>query len=134
GEKHRPDIALFHEGDSIVLIEFKAPEIKLQYHTSQLINYARIMANFMSDKYKLIYKKYYLYLIGGNYGLLDDTYKKNKLIDGRYFDNGEILDFNSNSKIASYYIELMKYDNLERLVKIKNDFFRKKLLGEDEIN
>jgi len=134
GEKHRPDIALFHEGDSIVLIEFKAPEIKLQYHTSQLINYARIMANFMADKYKLIYKKYYLYLIGGDYGLLDDRFKINKLIDGRYFDNGEILDFNSNSKIASYYIELMKYDNLERLVKVKNDFFRKKLLGEDEVN
>ncbi len=136
GNNKRPDIAIFKDG-SIVLIEFKAPfrvkengskeDIFISDHTRQLEQYADIVYTCLKPQYKEKYKKYYLYLIGKEYGHLPSEFRKNETIDKRFFKYLEISNLNDPKDTASCYYEVMRYNNLQSMVKTRNDFFRKKL-------
>ena len=59
-DKKRPDIAIFNEEGSAIIIEFKAPGVDLQEHINDLIQYSGLLAAKSHGKIK----KFYGYLIG----------------------------------------------------------------------
>jgi hypothetical protein len=56
----RPDIAIFNQEGSAIIIEFKAPGVELQDHILDLVQYARLLAAKSNGKIN----KFYGYLIG----------------------------------------------------------------------
>ncbi len=142
GHSKRPDIALFKDG-SIVLLEFKAAfrtdkqgkhSILLGDHIDQLWKYADIFYSCMTTKSRAKYKKFYLYLIGKDYGhIANGKFLDNETLDGRMFDHISIRNLKDKKDVVQGYYELMLYEHLERSVKIRNDFFRDKLFPKNSI-
>lgn len=82
----------------------------------------------MTTKSREKYKKFYLYLIGKDYGhVANGKFGDNKTLDGRMFDHVSIRNLKDREDTVQGYCELMLYGHLERSVKIRNDFFRDKL-------
>lgn len=115
----RPDIAIFNQEGSAIIIEFKAPGIELQEHTNDLPQYARLLA----AKSKGRINKFYGYLIG-------DTLDENRLAPSftkfasghGYFDTVRIKDFQTGQQYGDLYSEVLFYqdfiDRAEQRLKI----------------
>ena len=75
--QNRPDICLFPEEGKCVIIEFKAPDVDLSEHTSQIPKYAKLIANYSRDEFK--FNQFFGFLIGEKIDLVKletDYWKK----------------------------------------------------------
>jgi len=104
----RPDIALFHQEGSVVIVEFKAPGVSLDEHDNDLIEYATILA--AKSKGKL--KKFYGYLIGDT--INDIRLRNYKPLPGAkgWFDTTDIKEPSTQFSIGQLYSELLYYDDV----------------------
>lgn len=104
----RPDIALFHEEGSVVIVEFKAPGVSLDEHDNDLIEYATLLA----AKSKGRLKKFYGYLIG-------DTINVNRLRDynrlpgaNGFFSTTDVKEPSTQYTVGQLYSELLFYEDI----------------------
>jgi len=127
----RPDVMLFPNEGKCILIEFKAPNVNVSEHLTQLNRYASLINNLSKDKYK--FTTYYGYLIGENIDVDD-------IIDNDSdFISAESLDyiFRPYKRIASkfdkhngaLYTEIIKYSTILERAKKRNEIFIDKLLS-----
>lgn len=104
----RPDIALFHEEGSVVIVEFKAPGVSLDAHVGDLMEYATLLAAKSNGRLK----KFYGYLIG-------DTINPIRLQGytklpgaGGFFSTNNILEPTTQVAIGQLYSELLYYEGV----------------------
>ena len=104
----RPDIALFHEEGSVVIVEFKAPGISIDEHENELFKYATVLAS--KSKGKL--KKFYGYIIGDTInpiGLRD----YNPLPGARgFFTTSNLKEPTTQATIGQLYSEVLYYSDI----------------------
>lgn len=103
----RPDIAIFNQEGSAIIIEFKAPGVELQEHTNDLIQYARLLAAKSNGKIT----RFYGYLIGDT---IDDsrisgTYKMFPSGLG-YFNTEPLADPKTRMVYGELYSEILFYE------------------------
>lgn len=121
-KKKRPDIAIFNEEGSAIIIEFKAPGVELQDHIPDLIQYARLLAAKSNGKIK----KFYGYLIGDALDASRMPGEFKKFPSGKgYFHTTRISDPETEKQYGELYSEVMFYDQFvdraeKRLMVYKN--------------
>ncbi|MFM2344683.1 MAG: hypothetical protein RLZZ210_1294 [Pseudomonadota bacterium] len=120
--KKRPDIAIFNQEGSAIIIEFKAPGVELQEHIPDLAQYSRLLAAKSNGKLK----KFYGYLIG-------TTLNESRMIPGYnrfpsglgYFNTGHLSDPQTGKSYGELYTEILFYEQFiekaENRLKIYKD-------------
>lgn len=133
--KRRPDIFLFTEEGACILIELKAPEVKVSEHTNQIYQYATLIANFSNIKIQ----KFYGYLIGGELNIFDPVQDFIQSPNGEYWfkPHTAVRAFDSNFEDpkASLYQEIIPYKALAHHARMRNKSFAQQLgieIGEQE--
>lgn len=119
----RPDLALFHEEGSVVIVEFKAPGVSLDKHDNDLIEYATILA----AKSKGRLKKFYGYLIGDTINPIRlRGYNKLPGASG-FFTTSDIKEPKSQAAIGQLYSELLFYEDIVNRARKRIGVYRDKL-------
>lgn len=119
----RPDIALFHEEGSVVIVEFKAPGVSLDEHDNDLIEYATIIA----AKSRGRLKKFYGYLIGDTINTVRlGNYKPLPGAKG-WFSTTDIREPTTQYAIAQLYSELLHYDDVVDRARKRIGVYRERL-------
>jgi len=119
----RPDIAIFGKNGAAIIIEFKAPKVPLDEHTSDLMEYAQLLA--AKSKGKL--KQFYGYLIGTEVNpnrLRGYTrFANNK----GWFGTENIVEHTTNTRLGELYSEILYYDDIADKAVMKLEVYKKKL-------
>ena len=131
----KPDLAVFYDNESLVIIELKKPNEPLNEAISQVINYARIIASKMikNDLGELPYNKFYLYAIGSKkmFYTIEGAYAERKLADGEgfFYPGGSLMTLdNVTNTGATYYLEIGSYERIVNQLKVRNKKYREILL------
>ncbi|GAA5001465.1 hypothetical protein GCM10023206_03950 [Acinetobacter puyangensis] len=122
--KKRPDIAIFNEEGSAIIIEFKAPNEPLQDHIPDLVQYSRLLAAKSGGRIK----KFYGYLIGNT---LDESrmpthYERFPSGDG-YFNTSPIINPETRAPYGELYSEILFYDQFIDRAEKRLNIYKKKL-------
>lgn len=133
----RPDILLMPEDGKCVIIEFKAPDVDVSQHLTQISTYAAILREGARDGVDL--KRFYGYLIG------EDIVDRDVRHADSDFEKSEAMDymFRPSKKVStegrfenqpgSLYTEVIKYSSLLKRAQMRNRIFIKKLGLADEL-
>lgn len=133
----RPDILLMPEEGKCVIIEFKAPDVDVSQHLTQISTYAAILREGARDGIDL--KRFYGYLIG------EDIVNRDVIHADSDFEKSEAMDylFRPSKKVStegryenqpgSLYTEVIKYSSLLKRAQMRNQIFIKKLGLADEL-
>lgn len=107
-ERKRPDIAIFSQEGSVIIVEFKAPGVSLDDHVNDLMEYAQLLA----AKSKGRLRKFYGYLIG-------DTVNPNRLRGYERFPNGHgyfstepLIEHQTREPLGELYSEILYYGDI----------------------
>ena len=123
----RPDIFLFPEEGKCILVEFKAPDVDLSQHTTQIPRYAKLIANYARKSFT----QFFGYLIGEKIDIVNlDTANWKKVPYGNYrvYPNYSITSIDEKeATIANLYQELLPLSELARRASIRNKSFAEKL-------
>lgn len=103
----RPDIAIFNEEGSAIIIEFKAPHVEIQDHIGDLMQYARLLAAKSNGRIK----KFYGYLVGSkiNHSRMVGQWTRFPTTKG-YFQTVGLEDPDTGKRYGELYSELLFYD------------------------
>jgi hypothetical protein len=126
--KQRPDIFLFPEEGKCILVEFKAPEVDLAKHTTQIPRYAKLVANY-SRKPKY-FTQFFGFLIGENIDTVGLTSEWKKVPFGNYrvYPSLPITSIDeAEAPIANLYQEIIPLSELAKRANIRNKSFADKL-------
>jgi hypothetical protein len=125
----RPDVLLFPEEGKCILIEFKAPDVNIADHLTQLNLYASLIRNYTQDKFQIT--TFYGYLIGeaiepndvlGRVGTFEYSYQ----FDYVFQPSTPVRGFNGRIN-GSIYTEVIKYSTLLKRASMRNQIFLDKL-------
>lgn len=120
----RPDIAIFNEEGSAIIIEFKAPDVEIQDHIPDLVQYARLI---MSKSYGRI-TKVYGYLIGTT---MDETrmpLNYTKFPSGLgYFNTSPVIEQTTRVPYGELYSEVLFYDQFVERASNRLKIYKEKL-------
>lgn len=127
----RPDVLLFPEEGKCIILEFKAPKVKVDKHLDQITQYATIIHALSSDKYP--FHSFYGYLIGENkdiYSIIDKDgdFRYSKAL-GYVFRNHKRLADPLHRGEASLYMEIIRYSDLLRRAQLRNKIYTDKILN-----
>lgn len=125
----RPDVLLFPEEGKCIIIEFKAPDVNVSEHLTQIDFYANILRNYTIDDFQIT--SFYGYLIGES---IEDRDVRGRVSRFEYspkfnywFRPSErVVDF-SNRNDGSIYTEIIKYSSILQRAKLRNKIFIDKL-------
>jgi len=119
----RPDIALFHEEGSVVIVEFKAPGVSLDEHDNDLTEYANIIA----AKSKRRFSRFYGYLIGDTINTA--RLRNYKPLPGGqgWFDTSTLREPKTQYGIGQLYSELLMYDEVVDRARKRIGVYRERL-------
>lgn len=125
----RPDVLLFPEEGKCIIIEFKAPDVNVSEHLTQIDFYANILRNYTIDEFQIT--SFYGYLIGES---IEDRDVRGRVSRFEYspkfnywFRPSErVVDF-SNRNDGSIYTEIIKYSSILQRAKLRNKIFIDKL-------
>ncbi|MEO3432781.1 hypothetical protein [Inquilinus sp. CAU 1745] len=107
--KKRPDIALFSQEGSAIIIEFKAPGIPMDDHIGDLTEYAHLLAAKSDGKLK----RFYCYLIGDTLNPLRMGPGWTQFPVGQgWFQSGELRDPASRQQLGETYSEILFFDDV----------------------
>ncbi|MBT2771289.1 hypothetical protein J7J47_03470 [Halomonas sp. ISL-60] len=115
----RPDIAIFNQEGSAIIIEFKAPKVPIQEHISDLAQYARLISAKSNGRIKKIYG----YLIGDTMDESRMPLNYTRFPSGLgYFSTDPIVDPVTRIQYGELYSEVLFYkqfiDRAESRLKI----------------
>lgn len=132
GDK-RPDVLLFPEEGKCIILEFKAPKVKVENHIDQITQYATIIHALSNEKYP--FRAFYGYLIGENgdiYSIIDRDgdfiYSKSL---GYVFRPHKRLADPFNRGEASLYLEIIRYSDLLKRAQLRNKIYTDKILNKE---
>ena len=121
--KHRPDIALFSEEGSAVIVEFKSPGVSVDDHIGDLMEYAQLLAAKSGGRLK----KFYGYLIG-------DTANLNRLFGYQplpgakgYFNTSDVYEPTSRQRLGELYSEILFYEDIVDRARKRIRVYRERL-------
>ena len=125
----RPDVLLFPEEGKCIIIEFKAPDVDVERHLSQINRYAMMLRNLSIEKYNIL--SFYGYLIGGEIDYRDiqenDTSFKNanhlNYVFRPYYEVTGLFGRQS----GALYTEIITYSDILERSKLRNKIFLDKL-------
>lgn len=119
----RPDIAIFGEEGSAIIIEFKAPGVPLDEHIGDLSRYAHLLAAKSSGRLK----KFYGYLVGDTLDPLGMIGWK-KFASGRsYFHTSALEDPDTGRMLGELYAETLLYEDIVDRASKRIGVYREKL-------
>ena len=119
----RPDIALFHEEGSVVIVEFKAPGVSLDEHDNDLMEYATLLA----AKSKGRLKKFYGYLIGDTVNPIRlRGYNRLPGANG-FFSTDDVKEPQSQATLGQLYSELLFYGDVVDRARKRIGVYRERL-------
>jgi len=125
--KQRPDIFIFPEEGKCILIEFKAPNIKLDLHLDQISRYAKLIANYSEKRIT----QFYGFLIGESINKIDvpDRYRKSTYGNYWFYPSEPIrlIDKDKDTIIADIYQEIIPLSVIAGRAEIRNRSFAEKL-------
>ncbi len=106
--RKRPDIAIFSEEGSAIIIEFKSPAVSLDDHVADLMEYSQLLAAKSEGRLK----KFYGYLIG-------TEINENRLIaytrfpSGRgWFSTQPVREHSTGNILGELYSEILYYQDI----------------------
>jgi hypothetical protein len=121
--KKRPDIAIFTKEGSAIIIEFKAPDVSMDDHVPDLMEYAQLLAAKSGGRLK----RFYGYLIG-------NTLNPNRLraytrfpTGKGYFGTDSVIDHTTGRLIGELYSEILFYDDLVDRADKRLEVYKEKL-------
>jgi len=134
GEKRldkRPDVLLFPQEGKCIIIEFKAPDVNVSEHLSQVDFYANLIRNYTTDKFQIT--TFYGYLIGENIEDRDVRGRVSRFEHSYHFDywfrpSENVIGFDDKTN-GSIYTEVIKYSTFLKRAKLRNKIFIDKLEG-----
>jgi hypothetical protein len=107
--KKRPDIALFSQEGSAIIVEFKAPGVPMDDHIGDLTEYAHLLAAKSGGKLK----RFYCYLIGDTLNPLRMGPGWTQFPVGQgWFQSGELRDPTSRQQLGETYSEILFFDDV----------------------
>lgn len=128
GEKrliNRPDVLLFPEEGKCIIIEFKAPDVNVSEHLSQINFYANLLLNYTDPKFG--FKRFYGYLIGES---IEDRDVRGRVSAiersehfGFWFKPSETVVGFDGHQDGSLYTEIIKFSSLLARAKMRNKMF-----------
>lgn len=120
----RPDIAVFSQENSVIIIEFKAPGVPIQEHINDLAQYSRLLA----AKSGGALKKFYGYLIGTTLDHSRMPTGWNRFANGEgYFQSGPIEDPETGKRYGELYSELLFYNTFIQRAEKRLNIYKRKL-------
>lgn len=125
----RPDVLLFPEEGKCIIIEFKAPDVNVSEHLTQIDFYANILRNYTIDEFQIT--SFYGYLIGESIEDRDVRGRVSRFEYSPKFNywfrpSEKVVDF-SNRSDGNIYTEIIKYSSLLQRAKLRNKIFIDKL-------
>jgi hypothetical protein len=140
GEKRlnkKPDILLFPDEGKCIVIEFKALDVNVSDHLTQINKYAYLIANYTKKKYKI--NTFYGYLIGeaiepGDiYSTGTGNWEQSPHFD-YMFRPSQYVRSDKGAIVGSLYTEVIKYSTLLARAKKRNEIFIKKLENSKQLS
>lgn len=125
----RPDILLFPAEGKCIIIEFKAPEVNVAEHLTQVDFYANLIRNYTSDEAQIT--TFYGYLIGESIEDRDvrgrvSRFERSYNFDYWFRPSENVIGFDGRTN-GSIYTEVIKYTTLLKRAKLRNKIFIDKL-------
>ena len=125
----KPDVLLFPEEGKCIIIEFKAPEVNVSDHLTQIDKYAGLIRNFSVDKFNIT--TFYGYLLGESIESRDvlgavSSFEESYQFDYLYRPSTKVVGFDGKSN-GSIYSEVIKYSTLLERARQRNKIFIDKL-------
>lgn len=126
----RPDVLLFPEENKAIIIEFKAPDVNVSEHLTQIDFYASILLNYTIEDLQLT--TFYGYLIGEE---IEDRDVRGRVSRFEYSPkfsywfrpSEKVINFN-NGPEGNLYTEVIKYSTLLERARSRNQIFIDKLM------
>jgi len=120
---------LFPEEGKCIIIEFKAPEVNVSDHLTQIDKYAGLIRNCTADKFQIT--TFYGYLLGESIESRDvlgavSSYEESYQFDYLYRPSTKVVGFDGRSN-GSIYSEVIKYSTLLKRARQRNKIFIDKL-------
>ncbi|OOW62123.1 hypothetical protein Xlen_09195 [Xanthomonas campestris pv. leeana] len=123
-EKKRPDIALFTKEGAAIIIEFKAPDVAIQDHIPDLVQYSRLLAAKSNGRIK----KFYGYLIGCRIDESRMPPSYTRFANGKgYFESSKLVDHNTSRAYGELYTELLLYEHFIDRAALRLHVYKDKL-------
>lgn len=125
----RPDILLFPEEGKCIIIEFKAPDVNVSEHLTQIDFYANLLLNYTVEKLQIT--RFYGYLIGENIEDRDVRGRASHFQVSHSFGfwfcpSKDVIRFRDDYR-ANIYSEIIKYSSLLKRAMQRNKVFIEKL-------
>ncbi|MDR1149449.1 MAG: ATP-binding protein [Spirochaetaceae bacterium] len=133
----KPDILLFPDEGKCIIIEFKALDVNVSDHLTQINKYAYLIANYTKKKYKI--NTFYGYLIGeaiepGDiYSTGTGNWERSPHFD-YMFRPSQYVRSDKGAIVGSLYTEVIKYSTLLARAKKRNEIFIKKLENSKQLS
>lgn len=121
--RKRPDIALFGEEGSAIIIEFKAPGVSMDDHTGDLMEYAQLLAAKSGGRLK----KFYGYLIGTEVNPNRLRGYKRFPTGRGYFGTETIIEHQTQRPLGELYSEVIFYDDVVTRAEQRLRVYKQKL-------
>ncbi len=126
----RPDVLLLPSEGKCIIIEFKAPDVNVADHISQVDFYASLLHNYAIDELKL--NTFYGYLIGESIEDRDVRGRVSRFRHAYHMNywfrpTEDVTNFNGLPN-GNIYMEIMKYSTLLERAKLRNKIFIDKLM------
>lgn len=125
----RPDILLFPEEGKCIIIEFKAPEVNVAEHLTQVDFYANLLLNYTNPKYHI--NQFYGYLIGESIEDRDVRGRVSRFERSEHFNfwfrpSEKVVGFDGHPD-GSLYTEIIKFSSILARAQKRNEMFIQKL-------
>lgn len=119
----RPDIAIFSKEGAAIIIEFKSPDVSLDDHTGDLMEYAHLLAAKSNGKIK----QFYGYLIGTELNPLRLRGYTKFPSGWGYFGTERIEDPATRQTLGELYSELLHYDEVVTRAQMRLQVYKDRL-------
>ena len=125
----KPDVLLFPGEGKCVIIEFKAPDVNVSDHLTQIDKYAGLIRNYTNDSFQIT--TFYGYLLGESIENRDvlgavSSYEASYQFDYLFRPSTKVIGFDQRTN-GSIYTEVIKYSTLLERARQRNNIFMKKL-------
>ena len=119
----RPDTAIFSKEGSAIIIEFKAPNVSMDDHIGDLMEYSQLLAAKSNGRLK----KFYGYLIGKTVNANRLTGYKRFPTGKGWFNTTEIIEPSSGQRLGELYSEILHYDDVVERANKRLEVYKKRL-------
>ena len=119
----RPDIAIFNKEGSAIIIEFKAPGVKLDEHIGDLTEYAHLLAAKSGGKLR----KFYCYLIGDKINALRISGWTQFPVGKGWFQSTDLRDPETGRQLGELYSEILYFKDVVDRAKKRIGIYQKKI-------